>query len=64
MGSPDSDKDAWIDEKPRHQVKVTKPFYLGKYPVMVGQYREFIDATRHKTETDTLDSSCRIGECV
>ena len=29
MGSPDDDKDADIDEKPRHQVRITRPFYLG-----------------------------------
>ena len=31
MGSPDSDKDAGNDEKPQHRVRITKPFYLGKY---------------------------------
>ena len=31
MGSPDSDKDALIIEKPQHRVRITKPFYLGKY---------------------------------
>ena len=33
MGSPDSDKDADADEKPQHRVRITKPFYLGKYLV-------------------------------
>ncbi|MGO9113045.1 MAG: formylglycine-generating enzyme family protein [Thermoguttaceae bacterium] len=31
MGSPDSDKDSLAGEKPRHRVRITKPFYLGKY---------------------------------
>jgi hypothetical protein len=33
MGSPDSDKNATPDEKPQHRVRITKPFYLGKYLV-------------------------------
>jgi len=33
MGSPDSDGIASGDEKPRHRVRITKPFYLGKYLV-------------------------------
>jgi len=31
MGSPDSDKDADADERPQHRVRITKPFYMGKY---------------------------------
>jgi formylglycine-generating enzyme required for sulfatase activity len=38
MGSPDSDKYANSDEKPQHRVRITKPFYLGKYPVTQEQW--------------------------
>ena len=38
MGSPDSDKDAAGDEKPQHRVRITKPFYLGKYLVTQEQW--------------------------
>ena len=38
MGSPDSDKDAQSDEKPQHRVRITKPFYLGKYLVTQEQW--------------------------
>jgi endoglucanase len=38
MGSPDSDKSAASDEKPQHRVRITKPFYLGKYPVTQEQW--------------------------
>jgi formylglycine-generating enzyme required for sulfatase activity len=38
MGSPDSDSNAQGDEKPRHPVRITKPFYLGKYLVTQEQW--------------------------
>jgi formylglycine-generating enzyme required for sulfatase activity len=38
MGSPNSDKDAEDNEKPQHRVRITKPFYLGKYPVTLEQW--------------------------
>jgi formylglycine-generating enzyme required for sulfatase activity len=39
MGSPDSDEDAPDWEKPQHRVRITKPFYLGKYPVTQEQWQ-------------------------
>ena len=38
MGSPDSDKDAVDNEKPQHRVKITKDFYMAKYPVTQEQF--------------------------
>jgi formylglycine-generating enzyme required for sulfatase activity len=38
MGSPDSDPNAQPREKPHHAVRITKPFYLGVYPVTQSQY--------------------------
>ncbi len=38
MGSPDSGKDAYPNEKPQHRVQIAKPFYLGKYPVTQEQW--------------------------
>jgi formylglycine-generating enzyme required for sulfatase activity len=39
MGSPDSHQDAQGDEKPRHPVRITRPFYLGMTEVTQAQYR-------------------------
>lgn len=40
MGSPESDKDAIArTEMPQHQVRITKPFYLGKFEVTQGQWK-------------------------
>ncbi len=38
MGSPDSDRQAENNEKPQHRVRITKPFYMGKYKVMQDQW--------------------------
>ena len=39
MGSPDSDGNVRGDEKPQHRVRITKPFYLGKYLVTQEQWQ-------------------------
>ena len=38
MGSPDSEQTAFHSEKPQHRVRITKPFYLGKYLVTQEQW--------------------------
>jgi len=42
MGSPDSDKEALDREKPRHRVRITKPFYLGMHEVTQEQYERLM----------------------
>jgi formylglycine-generating enzyme required for sulfatase activity len=54
MGSYGDDTAAFGDEKPRHKVRISKGFYLGKYKVTVGQFRRFSDATGYET-TDEKD---------
>jgi formylglycine-generating enzyme required for sulfatase activity len=39
MGSGDDDAQAEADEKPRHRVRITRPFYLGATEVTQGQYQ-------------------------
>ncbi len=38
MGSPASEKDALDLERPQHQVRITRPFYLGRYLVTQEQW--------------------------
>ena len=38
MGSPELDKDAAGNEKPQHWVRITKPFYFGKFLVTQEQW--------------------------
>lgn len=69
MGSADDDRDAEPDEKPRHRVKITRPFYMGAYEVTQGQYaavmREhpsyFPDSVR-KLEEGARSPARRSGE--
>jgi formylglycine-generating enzyme required for sulfatase activity len=46
MGSPDTDGDALYNEKPRHGVEITRPFYVGVHPVTVRQFRQFAEDTQ------------------
>src|SRR5271165_5955359 len=52
MGSPDTDKDAYDDEKPQHRVRITRPFYLGVHEVTRGQFRRFVDDTGYQTDAE------------
>jgi formylglycine-generating enzyme required for sulfatase activity/serine/threonine protein kinase len=53
MGSPNDDKDAQPNQKPQHKVTISKPFYLGKYKVTVGQFKRFVEANpTFKTEAE------------
>jgi formylglycine-generating enzyme required for sulfatase activity len=55
MGSPDSDPDAEADEKPRHRVRITRPFYIGATEVTQGQYQAVTGANpSHSKVSDDL----------
>jgi formylglycine-generating enzyme required for sulfatase activity len=53
MGSPANEEGRFGDEGPQRKVRITKPFYLGKYPLTRGQFRGFVLATGYKTEAET-----------
>jgi formylglycine-generating enzyme required for sulfatase activity len=44
--------DYFQDEYPRHRVRITRPFFLGKTEVTVGQFREFVRETGYRTEAE------------
>jgi len=50
MGSPDGEGDT--DEHPQHEVRITRPFYLGVTEMTRGQFRFFVDETGYKTEAE------------
>jgi len=37
------DKEGFEDERPVHRVRITRPFYLGKYPVTQGQWEAVME---------------------
>ena len=52
MGSPHSDRSASDDEMPQHEVQITRPFYLGVYPVTKGQFSAFVRDDGYQTEAE------------
>jgi formylglycine-generating enzyme required for sulfatase activity len=44
--------DYFNDEYPRHRVRITRSFLLGKFEVTVGQFRQFVQATGYRTEAE------------
>ena len=42
----------FADELPRHRVRITRPFLLGRHEVTVGDFRAFVDATGYRTEAE------------
>jgi formylglycine-generating enzyme required for sulfatase activity len=49
------------DEHPQHRVRITKPFYLGAYHVMRGQFRQFVKDTGYKTDAEKGANSGAYG---
>jgi sulfatase modifying factor 1 len=51
MGSPEDDEDRAGNER-RHEVEITRPFYMGRCAVTVGQFRAFQKAEKYVTEPE------------
>ena len=51
MGSPLTEAGREKEET-QHEVELTKGFYLGAHEVTVGQFREFVKATKHQTDPE------------
>ncbi len=52
MGSPNEEAGRFVDEGPQHQVEITRPFYLGAFPVTKGQFAAFIKDSGYQTEAE------------
>ncbi len=63
MGSPEGEADGHgFDEgRPRHEVEITRPFYLGETEVTVGQWRAFVKKTGYRTEAEGGDGGITLG---
>ncbi len=42
----------FADEYPSHPVRITHPFYMGRYEVTVGEFKQFIEDSGYKTEAE------------
>ena len=45
MGCSPGDQECYENEKPAHKVRISRGFWLGQTPVMVGAYRRFAEST-------------------
>ena len=52
MGSPKGAEPAADNEQPQHEVEITKPFYMGVYPVTKGQFAAFVKDSGYQTEAE------------
>jgi formylglycine-generating enzyme required for sulfatase activity len=52
MGCSPEDSECAANEKPAHQVTITKGFWIGQAPVTVGAYKRFAGATGRKMPTE------------
>ncbi len=51
MGSPETEKSSWGCEQPLHYVKISKPFYMGKYEVTQSHYNEVFNIVNLPTNS-------------
>ena len=51
----DGHKQWFQDELPLHPVRITKPFFMAATEVTVGQFRQFVKETGHKTDAEKGD---------
>jgi uncharacterized protein (TIGR02996 family) len=52
MGAPENDRLRSSDEGPVRKVGISRPFYLGLYPVTVAQFRLFVEKTDYRTQAE------------
>jgi formylglycine-generating enzyme required for sulfatase activity len=60
MGSADNDLGHEKQEGPRHEVVLTRPFYLGVHEVTVGQFRAFVKDKGYQTDTERKGGANRV----
>lgn len=57
QGAVNKDKQAPDNEKPAHQISLTKLFAISRTEITVAQFREFIESSDYKTQAEQIHSS-------
>ncbi|MFT5139731.1 MAG: sulfatase activating formylglycine-generating enzyme [Lysobacterales bacterium] len=57
MGSPESEAGRSESEGPQHRVTLERGFALGLHEVTVSEFRTFVEATRFRTQAETVGNS-------
>ena len=52
IGAPDADKDRSANERPPHDVRITRPFYIGANKVTREQFQQFVTEIGHETAAE------------
>jgi formylglycine-generating enzyme required for sulfatase activity len=52
MGSPATEKEHLPAEGPQHEVRIARPFAIGKFPVTVDEFKAFVTATGRDTGSE------------
>jgi formylglycine-generating enzyme required for sulfatase activity len=52
MGSPSAEAGRQENEGPQHEVRITRPFYVGVFPVTKGEFAAFVKDARYQTEAE------------
>jgi formylglycine-generating enzyme required for sulfatase activity len=60
MGSSDGEE----NEKPVHEVKISQPYYIGKYDVTVAEFRAFADAAKFQTKAENFNRGWTVKDGV
>ncbi|MCK6484024.1 MAG: SUMF1/EgtB/PvdO family nonheme iron enzyme [Phycisphaerae bacterium] len=61
MGSPQSEQ-MREDDEAQHQVTISRPFYMGKHEVTVGQFRRFVEETTFQSDAEKGGQSWEGGK--
>ncbi len=52
MGSPEGEKDSFENERPQHEVEISRDFHMATTKVTVGQFRQFVRDDGYQTEAE------------
>ena len=58
MGSPENKKDRQSDESPQHVVTIPNPFAISRCEITVGQFKQFVQETNHRTTAEENGKGC------